>query len=109
MPGTSGSKKVAVVTGGVPIGSCCLVLAALAVCRQLLLCAKSVTLRPVAAANKGIGWDVARILAEQGLTTVVASRNEELGREATEKLRKATGASRLVCVTVLNAVPSQCL
>lgn len=55
----------------------------------------------MAAANKGIGWDVARILAEQGLTTVVASRNEELGREATEKLRKATGAALASCVELL--------
>ena len=55
----------------------------------------------MAAANKGIGWDVARILAEQGLTTVVASRNEELGREATEKLRKATGAATARSVALI--------
>ncbi len=44
-----------------------------------------------AAANKGIGWDIARILAEKGLRTIVAARNEELGQEATAKLQKATG------------------
>ena len=45
-----------------------------------------------ALANKGIGWDVARILAESGVKTVVAARNEELGRQAVAKLQEATGA-----------------
>ena len=31
------------------------------------------------AANKGVGYGIAKILAEQGLTTVVAARNGELG------------------------------
>jgi len=44
-----------------------------------------------APANKGIGWDVARILAESGVKTVVAARNEELGRQAVAKLQEATG------------------
>ena len=49
-----------------------------------------------APANKGIGWDVARILAESGVKTVVAARNEELGRQAVAKLQEATGA-QLFC------------
>lgn len=35
----------------------------------------SANLRCLSAANKGIGYGIAKLLAEQGLTTVVACRN----------------------------------
>lgn len=39
-----------------------------------------------AAANKGIGYEIARLLAEAGMTVVVTSRSEQLGQAALKKL-----------------------
>lgn len=38
------------------------------------------------AGNKGIGYEIARLLAEAGMTVVVASRSEDKGQEAMKKL-----------------------
>lgn len=38
------------------------------------------------AGNKGIGYEIARLLAEAGTTVVLASRSEEKGQEALSKL-----------------------
>ena len=46
--------------------------------------------RPVAVvtgANKGIGLEIARQLARQGVTVLIGARDEARGREAAEKLR----------------------
>jgi NAD(P)-dependent dehydrogenase (short-subunit alcohol dehydrogenase family) len=49
------------------------------------------TLHPVAA-NKGIGYEIARLLAEAGMTVVLTSRSAELGQAALAKLQAAPGA-----------------
>jgi NAD(P)-dependent dehydrogenase (short-subunit alcohol dehydrogenase family) len=41
----------------------------------------------VTGANKGIGFEVARQLARQGIRVFLGARNEKAGRAATEKLR----------------------
>src|ERR1700738_2874022 len=41
----------------------------------------------VTGANKGIGFEVTRQLARQGLRVFLGARNEEAGRAAAEKLR----------------------
>ncbi|RDI47230.1 SDR family oxidoreductase [Nocardia mexicana] len=45
----------------------------------------------ITGANKGIGYETARLLAARGTTVLVGARNPELGRAAAEKL-KADGA-----------------
>lgn len=40
----------------------------------------------VTGANKGIGFEIARLLAERGITAVIGARDPELGRDAAEKL-----------------------
>ena len=45
----------------------------------------------ITGANKGIGYEVARQLAKEGITVLVAARNPELGEAAAAKL-KADGA-----------------
>src|SRR4029450_10174158 len=41
----------------------------------------------VTGANKGIGLEIARQLARQGITVFIGARDEARGREAAEKLR----------------------
>lgn len=43
----------------------------------------------VTGANKGIGYEMARILASEGFTTVVASRNPAIGNAAVAQLKAA--------------------
>jgi NAD(P)-dependent dehydrogenase (short-subunit alcohol dehydrogenase family) len=40
----------------------------------------------ITGANKGIGFEIARLLAEQGVTAIIGARDEERGRAAGEKL-----------------------
>lgn len=40
----------------------------------------------ITGANKGIGFEIARLLAEQGITAIVGARDEERGRAAAERL-----------------------
>ncbi|MEV4172681.1 SDR family oxidoreductase [Nonomuraea sp. NPDC049709] len=40
----------------------------------------------ITGANKGIGYEIARLLAEQGVTAIVGARDEERGRAAAERL-----------------------
>jgi NAD(P)-dependent dehydrogenase (short-subunit alcohol dehydrogenase family) len=41
----------------------------------------------ITGANKGIGYELARQLANEGITVLIAARNEELGSVAAEKLK----------------------
>lgn len=61
-----------------PINAC------VAACRW-----NSSTVAVVTGANKGIGNEIARILATEGLTAVVAARNAELGNTAVAQLKAA--------------------
>ncbi|GFR46735.1 hypothetical protein Agub_g8358 [Astrephomene gubernaculifera] len=54
------------------------------------------TVAVVTGGNKGIGFEAARMLAEQGLTTVVTARNEELGKQAAAKIQEAAPDSRVL-------------
>ncbi|GIL69521.1 hypothetical protein Vretimale_13620 [Volvox reticuliferus] len=54
------------------------------------------TVAVVTGSNKGIGFETAKILAEQGLTTVVTARNEELGRSAVVKIKEAAPSARVL-------------
>ncbi|MGV9306495.1 SDR family oxidoreductase [Nonomuraea sp. NPDC003727] len=40
----------------------------------------------ITGANKGIGFEIARLLAERGITAVIGARDEERGRAAAERL-----------------------
>ncbi|MFI6322714.1 SDR family oxidoreductase [Nonomuraea sp. NPDC050556] len=40
----------------------------------------------ITGANKGIGFETARLLAERGVTAIVGARDEKLGRAAAERL-----------------------
>ncbi|KAG2487702.1 hypothetical protein HYH03_013701 [Edaphochlamys debaryana] len=54
------------------------------------------TVAVVSGSNKGIGFEAARILAEQGLTVVVTSRNEDLGKEALAKIQAAAPGAKVL-------------
>eukprot|EP00884_Botryococcus_braunii_P017099 jgi/Botrbrau1/4072/Bobra.152_3s0027.1 len=54
------------------------------------------TVAVVTGANKGIGYDIARIIAENGLKTVVTSRNEALGEEAAASIKARTGSDNVL-------------
>jgi carbonyl reductase 1 len=49
----------------------------------------------VTGANKGIGKAIAQILASNGLTTIVAARDEGRGTQAVADLKKDTGSSAI--------------
>jgi NAD(P)-dependent dehydrogenase (short-subunit alcohol dehydrogenase family) len=56
-----------------------------------------------AAANKGIGFEIARLLAEAGMTVVVTSRSEQLGKAALQKLsdlQSEWSGQISVCITL---------
>ncbi|EFJ42339.1 hypothetical protein VOLCADRAFT_121544 [Volvox carteri f. nagariensis] len=54
------------------------------------------TVAVVTGSNKGIGFEIARIFAEQGITTVVTARDEELGRQAVAKIKEIAPSSRVL-------------
>ena len=49
----------------------------------------------VTGSNKGIGYEIARQLARNGLTTVVTARDVSRGTQAVEALRTETGSDRI--------------
>lgn len=49
------------------------------------------TVAVITGANQGIGYEIARQLAQNGLTVVMTARNEERGKAAVEELRKELG------------------
>ncbi|CAM6089919.1 unnamed protein product [Calypogeia fissa] len=46
------------------------------------------TIAVVTGANKGLGFEIVRLLAEQGLTVVLTARDSERGQEAVDELKK---------------------
>ncbi len=46
------------------------------------------TVAVITGANQGIGYEIARQLAQNGLTTVLTARSEERGKAAAETLKK---------------------
>jgi NAD(P)-dependent dehydrogenase (short-subunit alcohol dehydrogenase family) len=54
------------------------------------------TVAVVTGSNKGIGYEIARLLAEQGLKTVVTARNVDAGQDAAERIKSATGSSNVM-------------
>lgn len=47
-------------------------------------------------ANKGVGYEIARQLARNGLTTVVTARDVSRGNKAVEALRSEVNSDRVV-------------
>lgn len=56
----------------------------------------------VTGANKGIGFEIARGLAAEGLTVLIGARNAALGQAAAEKLRAEGGDVRFQQIDVTN-------
>lgn len=54
------------------------------------------TVAVVTGANKGIGYFIVQRLAKEGITTVLAARNPELGEAAVRKLQKEAGLHNVV-------------
>ncbi|BDA48368.1 Carbonyl reductase [NADPH] 1 [Coccomyxa sp. Obi] len=50
----------------------------------------------VSGANKGIGYEIARQLAQAGLRVVLTARNKDLGTEAAKKVSESTGTSDVI-------------
>ncbi len=57
----------------------------------------------VSGANKGLGFETSRQLAQQGMKVLMSSRNEARGRAAAEKLRKEGLDTEYVLLDVTNA------
>ncbi|CAF1505290.1 unnamed protein product [Rotaria magnacalcarata] len=56
----------------------------------------------ITGANKGVGFEVARQLAQQGIQVLLGSRDEERGRKAVEKLISENLFSSLIQIDVTN-------
>jgi NAD(P)-dependent dehydrogenase (short-subunit alcohol dehydrogenase family) len=54
----------------------------------------------ITGANKGIGYETARLLATQGVTVLVCARDAELGRQAEKSLREGGADARFVRLDV---------
>ncbi|WP_030619294.1 SDR family oxidoreductase [Streptomyces fulvoviolaceus] len=54
----------------------------------------------ITGANKGIGYETARLLGERGMTVLVGARDESLGRKAEESLREGGVDARFVQLDV---------
>ncbi|MFJ9713924.1 SDR family oxidoreductase [Streptomyces sp. NPDC101234] len=54
----------------------------------------------ITGANKGIGYETARLLGERGMTVLVGARNEELGRKAASALREGGADARFLQIDV---------
>lgn len=55
----------------------------------------SETVAVVTGANKGIGYEIARQLAHNGLTTVITARDETRGNNAVASLKREVGSNRI--------------
>lgn len=54
----------------------------------------------ITGANKGIGFETARLLAEQGMTVLIGARDEARGHEAERSLREKGADARFVQIDV---------
>jgi NAD(P)-dependent dehydrogenase (short-subunit alcohol dehydrogenase family) len=54
----------------------------------------------ITGANKGIGYETARLLSERGATVLIGARNAELGAEAVAALRSSGATARHVAIDV---------
>ena len=63
----------------------------------------------ITGSNQGIGYEIARQLAQNGLTVVVTARSEERGKAAVEALRKELGteAQDLVAFHLLDVTSDE--
>jgi NAD(P)-dependent dehydrogenase (short-subunit alcohol dehydrogenase family) len=61
----------------------------------------------VTGANKGIGFEVARQLAEQGMTVLLGARNVERGEEAAAKLRDENFDAQFIRLDIGDAATHQ--
>ena len=58
------------------------------------------TIALITGANKGIGYETARLLGAQGMTVLVAARDETRGKEAERSLREGGADARFVPLDV---------
>ncbi|KAG0585668.1 hypothetical protein KC19_2G028300 [Ceratodon purpureus] len=58
------------------------------------------TVAVVTGSNKGVGYEIARQLARNGLTTVVTARDVSRGTKAVEALRTEVGSDRIALDTL---------
>ena len=67
------------------------------------------TVAVITGANQGIGYEIARQLAQNGLTVVATARSEERGKAAVEALRKELGgeAQELVAFHLLDVTSDE--
>jgi NAD(P)-dependent dehydrogenase (short-subunit alcohol dehydrogenase family) len=61
----------------------------------------------ITGANKGIGFETARQLAEQGITVLIGARDATRGEEAAQSLRDQGGDARFVEIDVTDEASAQ--